>query len=293
MTVFRTILAFAILLCAGASWARDAGPKKAAAKNPVPVKTVSPAPEKATPVKAAPVKATAAKNPAKAGPVQDGGVDDGFRFSLYIESTRGFSTRRIPAATVVLHDWLRQGAGCFSPDPTGLLRLRLNADATGVLKQIHFLEGGGANFEDESFDPEKLNTCLMSAWGDRILEVPKRITSLNVKIHFDDPTDTVALAEAETGWGMDKVEADLKSNAPLFQACFEAGRKKRAGLKGRVIVEITIAPDGQVMGTRLKGTSLGHRFTEECLEEKIRGLRFAPLQTESPQRLSWPFVFAP
>ncbi|MCB9664945.1 MAG: biopolymer transporter ExbD [Alphaproteobacteria bacterium] len=85
----------------------------------------------------------------------------------------------------------------------------------------------------------------------------------------------------------------LQAGLGRFQACFEAALGRRAGLTGRVIVQVDVGPSGEIMGTELVTSTAEDAELEACMVDALQGLSFPALGDQKTARIQYPFLLSP
>jgi hypothetical protein len=76
------------------------------------------------------------------------------------------------------------------------------------------------------------------------------------------------------------------------QKCYERALKKNPNLAGRVLLELTIDPDGSVAAASAQGDTLRSNEVNSCLEELASGWSF-PSPSGGAARVRKPYTFSP
>jgi hypothetical protein len=71
-----------------------------------------------------------------------------------------------------------------------------------------------------------------------------------------------------------EVERVLRSRLALFRGCYESELAGNPKLKGRLVIELTIAPTGSVALADVKSSTLGGGQAEMCVGKATRDLHF-------------------
>jgi TonB family protein len=109
------------------------------------------------------------------------------------------------------------------------------------------------------------------------------------------PTSTAAgTSPPSKGTGTVKrenIDHTIKSHMTRFRSCYQRQLQRRPGLKGTVVMEITIRTDGTLRSASVAETSLHDPAVETCLSDELMRLEFAP-----PRRgevvVRYPFTFS-
>lgn len=76
--------------------------------------------------------------------------------------------------------------------------------------------------------------------------------------------------------GLDREAVDLvvMRNIGQITYCYEVGLQKKSNLRGRVLVDFTINPHGNVSAVSIAGSSLRSPQVENCMMNKVKGWKF-------------------
>jgi TonB family protein len=85
----------------------------------------------------------------------------------------------------------------------------------------------------------------------------------------------------------------IRSRQSAFRRCYETSLRNNPTLSGRVGVQFTIQPQGNVSGARATENSTGDEALSSCVVRVIAGLRWREGPTGGSVSFSYPFVFAP
>lgn len=96
--------------------------------------------------------------------------------------------------------------------------------------------------------------------------------------------------QEEQGLSREQILKVINSNVGKIQACYERGLRDDPSIAGRVQVAWTIAPSGEVTGTRVQTSTLGAPAVERCILEKIELWHFPASKGRS--QVVFPFSFA-
>lgn len=109
------------------------------------------------------------------------------------------------------------------------------------------------------------------------------------------PTDArVTLGEPDVealplGIPRAEVLRTLVRRASEVRRCTPAGLERFA----RVVVELTVAPDGTVSASRIASSTLSNPAAESCMAAAVRSWTFAPAPNGGSTRVAYPFVVGP
>ncbi len=86
--------------------------------------------------------------------------------------------------------------------------------------------------------------------------------------------------------------AVVRRYAPGIQFCYDNELKKNPGLRGKLVVSITVLPTGAVSDATVVENTLGSDAVTQCVLAQIRGWRF-PAIPAGTTSFKTPFVFTP
>jgi hypothetical protein len=91
------------------------------------------------------------------------------------------------------------------------------------------------------------------------------------------------------GLSPEQIRRVVMAHLGALRACYESEQERNPNLKGGVTVVWQIAPEGNVSGASLGGSSLGSPRVEGCVVRQVKGWRFPT--SPSPSSVTWPFKF--
>lgn len=106
-----------------------------------------------------------------------------------------------------------------------------------------------------------------------------------------------------------QIQSTIRSNYPVFRACYDRGLRNNPSLKGRVVVRFVVVSDGHVSEARAlyetvpaqpelpadadpNVTTLPDTEVVNCMVDAYRALTFPPFQ-DKQATVVYPLVFAP
>ena len=84
----------------------------------------------------------------------------------------------------------------------------------------------------------------------------------------------------------------IKQNIAAFRACYTAALANQPGLRGRVVLRMTVDASGAVSESDVESSTLGSPAAEKCLTLVARRSKF-PRPSGAPVRVTYPLVFQP
>jgi TonB family protein len=84
----------------------------------------------------------------------------------------------------------------------------------------------------------------------------------------------------------------VRRYAPGIQFCYDNELKKNPGLRGKLVVSLTVEADGSVSDVAVVENSLGSSAVTQCALSQIKGWQF-PAIPRGTTRFKTPFVFTP
>ncbi len=86
--------------------------------------------------------------------------------------------------------------------------------------------------------------------------------------------------------------AVVRRYAPAIQYCYESELKNDPGLRGKLVVSLTVAADGRVTDAAVVEDRLGNPAVADCALAQIRAWRF-PAIDGGATTFRVPFLFTP
>lgn len=90
-----------------------------------------------------------------------------------------------------------------------------------------------------------------------------------------------------------EIDARMKENLGPLQGCYERVLAGMPRLKGKVVVQFEIKPDGAVGNAYVRYSNIIHDDMDHCIAATVRAIRFPPRNNEQPLRVNYPLVFEP
>jgi biopolymer transport protein ExbD len=97
------------------------------------------------------------------------------------------------------------------------------------------------------------------------------------------------------GGAMTEKMADtrLKTLVPSIEACYATALGTNPSIGGRVVVQVDVGPNGEIMGSELVSSTVGDEGLPKCILSKVPSLTFEPLGDQQTARIHYPIVFSP
>ncbi|NUQ80307.1 MAG: AgmX/PglI C-terminal domain-containing protein [Bacteroidetes bacterium] len=92
--------------------------------------------------------------------------------------------------------------------------------------------------------------------------------------------------------GVDELTSVIDEHSRAITACYEQEKVKDPSLRGQIVVELRISPDGRVVGPRIASSTMKNANVERCILNKVRLWQFSTVTDKQPQVLNIPYVFA-
>ena len=89
------------------------------------------------------------------------------------------------------------------------------------------------------------------------------------------------------------VDAVIRRNMSQIRYCYQRELTKNRSLRGKIIVQFTIAPDGSVSKTGIKSSSMGSPNVENCIAGRFKRFKFPEPKGGDVVVVSYPFLFSP
>lgn len=114
----------------------------------------------------------------------------------------------------------------------------------------------------------------------------------------DSDTGSTVGSSGGAGTGGDAIRSNqslltvVRRYAPGVQFCYENELKKNPGLRGKLVVSLTVEPGGLVNNVVLVENSLNSPAVTECMLAQMRGWKFPAIGSGTVTFIT-PFVFTP
>lgn len=82
----------------------------------------------------------------------------------------------------------------------------------------------------------------------------------------------------------------IRENLGAVKGCYALAEREGLTSSGKAIVNLEIAPDGEVRGVTVDAPAFGSTHLPSCVSGRARAWTF-PKFTQGPKRFSYPFVF--
>ncbi|MDP2305509.1 MAG: AgmX/PglI C-terminal domain-containing protein [Pseudomonadota bacterium] len=93
--------------------------------------------------------------------------------------------------------------------------------------------------------------------------------------------------------GREAIESGVRTRMDRVAQCYVNALEAAPGIKGDVVVSMTVLPTGQVLSADLKRTTLWSPPTEACVLKEMLGVVFAAPDGGALVRVTYPFTFKP
>lgn len=99
----------------------------------------------------------------------------------------------------------------------------------------------------------------------------------------------------EPGRNVQDIMAIVQTIRPTARACYDAAVKTHPGIKGKIDIEWTIDPKGNVtnIGVNDGKSDIHEKSLADCIIPLIKGIQFAKSQKGFETRTHYPFDFQP
>ena len=101
------------------------------------------------------------------------------------------------------------------------------------------------------------------------------------------------LANSNSGRSGSDIGLVFNKNKALLYSLYERERRKNSGLKGKIVFQLTIAPNGKVSSVKIISSELNNRELENRLLTRIRTFSFSPTSDSKPVTINYPVEFVP
>jgi len=105
--------------------------------------------------------------------------------------------------------------------------------------------------------------------------------------------EPVLASKPDTERSLAEVKAVMDKNKGKVFSLYQAELRKRPSLSGQLVVQLVIAPSGQVVNAKLLASELASPDLEGSLLALFSAMDFGPKAGAKPLTLSWPIEFHP
>lgn len=105
--------------------------------------------------------------------------------------------------------------------------------------------------------------------------------------------DDQLLADSGTGRSGSDIGLVFNKNKSMLYSLYERERRKNAGLKGKIVFQLTIAPNGKVKSVKIISSELKNAELESRLLARIKTFSFAPTTDTEAITVNYPVEFVP
>lgn len=103
----------------------------------------------------------------------------------------------------------------------------------------------------------------------------------------------VASAKRGSSFDASEVRREIRRDLPKINRCYESALRHDPSLAGKVAVQFTVAPEGDVHEAEVVHNTTGSPQVARCVARVVSKVRFRPRRAgEDPLRFTFPFVFA-
>ncbi|MGH1362354.1 MAG: TonB family protein [Calditrichia bacterium] len=104
-------------------------------------------------------------------------------------------------------------------------------------------------------------------------------------------SENVRLTQGAGSRDSETITAAINKQSATIEYCYKQRAKVNPNLKGRIDLEITIAPRGRVNQATILNSSLGDKRLESCIVRNIKRWRFGAVDDGGPVKIRVPFIF--
>ncbi len=98
------------------------------------------------------------------------------------------------------------------------------------------------------------------------------------QLKFETPAEVVGRGRRSVYRSPEAIQEVLLSHVPAIRYCYERELKRNPTLKGKLVVRITVGPDGRVKNASILSSTLNNDSVERCILTRIRLWRdFKPI----------------
>jgi biopolymer transport protein ExbD len=103
---------------------------------------------------------------------------------------------------------------------------------------------------------------------------------------FGSPSVVGALTEK-------KADEALTPAKAAIEACYTTALGGAPGLKGQIVAQVDVGPQGEIMATELSVNSSDNAALGACIQDKTKALRFEALGDDKTARVRYPMLLSP
>lgn len=90
-----------------------------------------------------------------------------------------------------------------------------------------------------------------------------------------------------------RADEQLKPLLPKIRECYAAALAANPGMSGRLVLEIDVGPQGEIMASQVASTTVENSDAlQECILSYVPGLVFEPLGEQETARVHFPYMFS-
>ena len=104
--------------------------------------------------------------------------------------------------------------------------------------------------------------------------------------------DGKVTSSARPARSLDEIRQAFDATKTKIFRVYDTALQQQPTLQGKVVLELRIAPSGQVLDARMLSTTMGAPSFEAQLLDAVRTIDFHPRPVEA-MRLTWPMEFLP
>ncbi len=121
---------------------------------------------------------------------------------------------------------------------------------------------------------------------------PARIETRTVTLQVKVPKQMVIPPQqpkvSAQGLSAAEVRGLLREHHGAFKHCYQIGVQRKPDLQGRLVLALVIAPQGQVLSSRIEDSDLGDDAVEDCIAAAAKELRFPTSRDGQPTQVHYP-----
>ena len=138
-------------------------------------------------------------------------------------------------------------------------------------------------------------TVLVAACGGEARQAQEPQQQASEGVEFVPPRDTMEVS-GEGFMGtipQQKIQDTLEPKMPTFQRCFFQGAEVVSFIGGHIKLYFRVGLDGHVEWVHPRGSSIGHRGTEQCIVAAAQRTKFPKPRGGGPAEFVWGFEIEP
>ena len=103
----------------------------------------------------------------------------------------------------------------------------------------------------------------------------------------------VIAGKASVTGALDKqiIRRVINKNRQAIKYCYDKELQKKKDLEGKIVVKFVIAPNGSVVSSSIRESTMGNAAVEDCIAERVKRFKFPAPKGGGIVEVSYPFIF--